>query len=130
MVSVRATSTRSLACVPATHHHAVPHELRLVRLNDLGDESRHALQAGHFELVFDRSLELPVVDEGHVDAREEICYDALEEGQVVLEELGDVGVAHGSDEQDVLCAGRGSEGRRLELNKTCTGRGHRQGAHR
>jgi hypothetical protein len=50
-------------------------------------------------------LEVAVVDERHVYARKEILDDTVEEREIVLQELGHIGVTHGSDQHDVLGSG-------------------------
>ena len=94
-------AARLAAARRADDHHAEAHVHRLVQLDLLGDEARHDLQVA-LERVLDRRLERAVVDGRDVDAREQVADDALEERQVVGEELGQVHVEHRADEHEVL----------------------------
>jgi hypothetical protein len=54
------------------------------------------------ELVFDSDLQLSVVNEWDVDSREKVVNNSFKKWKIVLQELRDIGVSHGSDEHDIL----------------------------
>eukprot|EP00960_Hanusia_phi_P047197 758288-Hanusia_phi.AAC.2 len=78
------------------------------RLADGRDADKHDAMADdhglllRHQLLLDVRLDRPVVDCGDLDAGEEVAEDGFEEGDVVGEELGDIGVAEGADERHVL----------------------------
>ena len=52
--------------------------------------------------MLNSDLQLPVVNEWDVNSREKVVYNSLKKWKIVLQELRDIGVSHGSDEHDIL----------------------------
>ena len=86
----------------ADHHDSVADEHRLEELDDLGDIGGDGLQPVDDELPLNGQLQCAVVDVGDAHAREEILDERHKERHIVVEELGEVGVAQRANEGDVL----------------------------
>lgn len=56
----------------------------------------------NLELVLDCFLEVSVIHVGDLEVGEEIGDDSHEEREIMLEELRDVGISHGSDQHNIF----------------------------
>ena len=93
----------TFAAQRCTHQHdSEAHLQGFVELHHLLHEVGCGLQVQLLDFVADHILQLTVLHDGQHEAREQVLHDGVEERNVVGEELGDVGLTHGSDQDDVF----------------------------
>ncbi len=90
----------------ADEHEAVAHHRRLVQLHALDEEAGDVFDAVVGAGAAQRGVEHLVVDGLLPDLREEVGHDAVEEFEVVLQELGHVDVADRSQADQFLCGAK------------------------
>mmetsp|Transcript_24770 Transcript_24770/g.85502 ORF Transcript_24770/g.85502 Transcript_24770/m.85502 type:complete len:202 (+) Transcript_24770:5936-6541(+) len=103
----RLDAARLAAARGPDDHEAVPDADHLIKLNVLAHEYWHRLQILPHHRVLQRRHQGPVVERRPLDAREQIGKDAVEEREVVREELWDVDVLERAKQESLfLLVGR------------------------
>ena len=95
-----------LASAGRAHKHDTEADIEcLEQLNSLKDEHLVSLKLENVNGLLNLGQELTIVGVGNLDSWEQVLDDGRKEGQIILQELGDVGVTHGTDEHSILIKG-------------------------
>jgi len=79
-----------------SYHHC------LKKLNNLSNKLVHNLEFLKSKLVLNSLFKISVIDEWHINSWEKISDDTIEEWEIVLQELWNIGISHSSNQYNVL----------------------------